>query len=391
MKKILSLIYLSLPLILAGCASDTIADMEQNHAGTRDFEWSKRIYGVMPQFETDDDQLQSRSTYVFDNATKSMKFGWNGGDAIGVFAVDEENPSNQAQQVFSATTVNAQGSMSATFTADDGKITSLEGRTQYLAYYPVISTHDTDYTNLPVSYENQVQGDNVNIQAFYENKTSDAYLNSEKDACAHLPQFDYSVAAPVTSTRKGGADFTFTRMGSVVRFYLKAPDNVIFDSLQVVNNEADFILTADMDARQTVSSSSFHNARTSHMVSLKFAGGFDLTDTNGTNYRHYSAPQNNVGYIIAYMMFAPIDLRYKTGSTLYLLGHRNVGGGAKEKLYYRATAPLSQINIAQNKVQQWQLTNEPDEPITFNPISVLEWTEGTTLNNGENGEGTQGW
>lgn len=390
MKKILSLIYLSLPLILAGCASDTIADMEQNHAGTRDFEWSKRIYGVMPQFETDDDQLQSRSSYVFDNATKSMKFGWNGGDAIGVFAVDEENPSNQAQQVFSATTVNAQGSMSATFTADDGKITSLAGRTQYLAYYPVISTHDTDYTNIHVSYENQKQGYNVNIQAFYKNNTSDAYLVSEKNACAHLPQFDYSVAAPITTTNKGGADFSFTRMGSVVRFYLKAPDNVIFDSLQVVNNEADFILTADMDARQTVSSSSFHNARTSHKVSLQFEGGFDLTDKSSDHYREYASPEQNVGYIIAYMMFAPIDLTSKINSTLYLLGHKVVGGETVH-LYYRATTALKPINIAQNKVQQWQLVNGDDEPITFEPISVQEWYDGTTLNNGENGEGTQGW
>lgn len=387
MKKIFYLIYLSLPLILTGCASDTIADMEQNHAGTRDFEWSKRIYGVMPQFETDDDQLQSRSTYVFDNATKSMKFGWNGGDAIGVFAVDEENPSNQAQQEFNAVSVNAEGSSGATFEGNDGQIKSLAGNTKYIAYFPYNSGHDIGYTNIPVSYEHQVQEANVNIKAFYTNNKSTDYLDSEIRACAHLPHYDYNVSTPVTSTPNGGAHFPFVRMGSVVRFYLKAPDAVIFDSLQVVNNQADFVLTADMN----VATASFSPKRTSHMVSLQFGTtGFDLTDTNGTNYRHYSAPQNNVGYIIAYMMFAPIDLTSKINSTLYLLGHKIVDGNTV-KLYYRATTVLSKINIAQNKVQQWQLVNAPDQPITFAPISVQEWIDGTTLNNGENGEGTQGW
>lgn len=386
MKKIFYLIYLSLPLILAGCASDTIADMEQNHAGTRDFEWSKRICGIFPEFDADDESLQSRSTYVFNNTSKGMDFGWVSGDEIGVFPVNSQDPANQTQQVFSATTLNSQSNMSATFTAGDGKITSLEGSTQYLAYYPAITTYDTDYTKIPVSYEHQVQWDNVNIKAFYADKTSADYLISEKAACAHLPGYDYSVAAPVTSTKKGGADFTFTRMGSVVRFYLKAPDAVIFDSLQVVNNQADFVLTADMN----VATASFSPKRTSHKVSLQFEGGFDLTDKSSNHYRQYASPEQNVGYIIAYMMFAPIDLTSKINSTLYLLGHKVVGGETVH-LYYRATTALKPINIAQNKVQQWQLVNGDDEPITFEPISVQEWYDGTTLNNGENGEGTQGW
>ena len=289
----------------------------------------------------------------------------------------------------------------ASITNADTDINSITSGQRYVAYSPFTAV-DEDKNVIHVTYRNQIQKESVNMDAYYKRSQSDeqmqAYLASEKEASAHLGKYDYMVSA-ATAPEHGNMSFKFTRLGSIVRFYLRIPAEGFYDSIQVINKDAAFILDADMDITKTNSSEAFTNPVTSHIVSLSFQkekkeeggnvshSGFDLTDTPDNHY--YGTPSSGRrGYIIAYMMFAPINLNTANigKSTLYLLGHDKNGN----KKYYRATDKLTKINIAQNKTQQWApATLELDEPIDFVPVEVEIWKNDTNFDN--DGTGTDDW
>lgn len=356
------------------------------------------IIGISPQIEPEEEGL-TRSSLTFSPTLRAMTFAWDATDALGVFPINATNIST-AQQKFSINANDING-LSAKFSNADTDVNSITSGQRYVAYSPFTAV-DEDKKFIHVTYRNQIQKESVNMDAYYKRSQSDeqmqAYLASEKEASAHLGKYDYMVSA-ATAPEHGNMSFQFTRLGSIVRFYLRIPAEGFYDSIQVINKDAAFILDADMDITKTNSSEAFTNSVTSHIVSLSFQkekkeeggnvshSGFDLTDTPDNHY--YGTPSSGRrGYIIAYMMFAPINLNTANigKSTLYLLGHDKNGN----KTYFRAKDKLTKINIAQNKTQQWapaQLEN--DQPIDFVPVEVEIWKNDTNFDN--DGTGTDDW
>lgn len=356
------------------------------------------IIGISPQIEPEEEGL-TRSSLTFSPTLRAMTFAWDATDALGVFPINATNIST-AQQKFSINANDING-LSAKFSNADTDVNSITSGQRYVAYSPFTAV-DEDKNVIHVTYRNQIQKESVNMDAYYKRSQSDeqmqAYLASEKEASAHLGKYDYMVSA-ATAPEHGNMSFQFTRLGSIVRFYLRIPAEGFYDSIQVINKDAAFILDADMDITKTNSSEAFTNSVTSHIVSLSFQkekkeeggnvshSGFDLTDTPDNHY--YGTPSSGRrGYIIAYMMFAPINLNTANigNSTLYLLGHDKNGN----KTYFRAKDKLTKINIAQNKTQQWAPASlELDEPIDFVPVEVEIWKNDTNFDN--DGTGTDDW
>ena len=129
-------------------------------------------------------------------------------------------------------------------------------------------------------------------------------------------------------------------------------------------------------------------------------------DTKVTyDYWRTSATGKYYGYIMAYMMIAPIDLTSKANSKLYLYARKAISYYADVTEYNEAkgtsltaegfaalaksekiktfvrkayVATLSKLNFQAGKHVQWNATGyDPEEPIHFTPVSLSldDWTE----------------
>lgn len=390
------IIALIMSVLVLSCTAD-IATSEAEDSPISDT--GDAVIGIIPEMETDDEDV-TRSTLIFSPTLRAMTFAWEQTDAIGVFPYKSTNIST-TQQKFGILPTEING-LSAKFKNDDDAVPMLKEGEQYVSYSP-FSTVDENKNAVHATFRNQIQKESVNMDAYYQKEQSNdmmnAYLESEAKASAHLGKYDYMVSS-ATAPVDGKASFHFTRLGSIVRFYLRIPAEGYYDSIQVINKDANFIIDADLDITKSDAAKAFVKPVTSHIVSLAFRkdvtdesgnvtgqSGFDLYDSKNNPY--YGEPSSGRrGYIIAYMMFAPINLKADNigQSTLYLLGHDKSGN----RTYYRAKDKLSKINIAQNKTQQWapaQLEN--DQPIDFVPVEVEIWKDDTNFDN--NGTGTDEW
>ena len=228
------------------------------------------------------------------------------------------------------------------------------------------------------------------------------YKASEEMASKHLPKYDFQVSAGA-APRDNHLVFDYTRLSSFVRLYLKVTEEATYDSIIILNKDADFFIDGTMDISKNVSSEAFTPKTTLHYVTLRL--GEKTTDENGvTKYAGFriwndnKAPKiedqcalwsatKNAGYIVAYMAFVPIQLKnLANGCTLYLLGHDKSGN----KKYYRAKTTLSKYNLEQNKIQQWAPSEHSvDEPIEVIPVEVEEWKADMEFSN--EGTGTEEW
>lgn len=403
MKKFF--LYMTAALMMAACSSE--GDMLTPTVEDKDMVPEEPLTGVrasVPDVLMYGDEDLTRTSLTYSLAEKRMKFTWETGDNIGVFPTT----SNTAQQVeFSLTNeelIVGANSVTGMFEPADENVEPLEVNTHYASYSPYLSYQNANskfnvsdpfgYNNVPVSYEGQRQAVNVNIQKFYDRNNStesmDAYKASEIPACEHLGDYDYLVS-DATTTELGGVHFNYSRLGGVVRFYFLVPAAEVFDELQLVNSEANFMLEGTMD----VMSNTLTATKTGHMLKLKLGpdsktsgDSFDMTKVDGNPVcaASYKLDKSNA-YIIAYMMAAPIELASLKACTLYLVGHKSSTDATKT--YYKAT--LNKYDIPQDRVLQWTSTTlAPDDPITFSPITVQEWEAGTTFTNGD-GNGTGGF
>lgn len=389
------IIALIMSVLVLSCTAD-IATSEAEDSPISDT--GDAVIGIIPEMETDDEDV-TRSTLIFSPTLRAMTFAWEQTDAIGVFPYESAGIATK-QQRFGILPTEING-LSAKFKNDDDAVQMRKGK-QYVSYSP-FSTVDENRNAVHATFRNQIQKESVNMDAYYKRADSDmmnAYLESEAKASAHLGKYDYMVSS-ATAPVDGKASFHFTRLGSIVRFYLRIPAQGYYDSIQVINKDANFIIDADLDITKSDAAKAFVKPVTSHIVSLAFRkdvkdesgnvtgqNGFDLYKTDNNPYYGKPSSGDRRGYIIAYMMFAPINLKDDNigQSTLYLLGHDESGN----RTYYRAKDKLSKINIAQNKTQQWapaQLEN--DQPIDFVPVEVEIWKDDTNFDN--NGTGTDEW
>ncbi len=414
MKKIF--IYFATAMMLASCSSEENVADDKNKPIENPFPDYNGVVATMPDVEfVGDDDPQTRASLTYDFNKKIMKSTWTEGDVVGVYPLEDEGvtlPIEQSSQQPwkldpNTPLVVGESSVTGMFVGADASVQALEANARYISYFPY-TTYDGTYDKIPVSYRNQRQDVNVNVNAYYNRNAStqnmDDYLASEPLASAHLGAYDYLVSNAIAHPN-GGAHFVYTRLGSIARFFIKVPARNVYDALIFYNSRANFVLDAEM----SVAEKKLIPKETGHSMILQLGGnGFDLTnpETNPTSFN------GEKGYIIAYLMSAPmVNLKSleMDPCTLYLLGHMDISEDDynnlsssdklvyekigencyRTKTYYKNSVDLSKFNLEQNKVQQWSPTLGPDKPIEFQSISVQQWKEETGFDN--EGKGTETW
>lgn len=411
MKKVFA--YISIILFLASCSSeDTISNT--------DVEIEKELDGQYVEVEPIemDESLVTRSTLYYLYTEKKAVFSWGDNDQIGVFAVakgtnEMDKPDKKSQAIYRLLSSNSDNAsdLFREFEPAPG-VQPIAKSTEYVACHPIAQVGKVGYTDIPFSLLSQTQM--APVEMYYypfsgnPNVSIADYLQSEKDAASHLSPKDYLASPNQTTSEQANIIFHMKRMGAIVRFYIKAPNNLktepkkemVYETLHLTCQDESF-LGFDVKGEMDLSNRSFVNTEKSKVVSLTFncpidyptlenVNGDGVIDDNGLDMSLTSkCVYNGVGYIVAYMMVAPVDLRgYKENSlTLYLAAHEK--GNPENKHYYKATN-LARPELYANRFYQWTVANaDEDTPIEFTTITVEEWRKGTDIDN--NGAGTSKW
>ena len=403
MKKTIYILCVLLIFAVVGCVNDL--DMTPIGEETVDVtvpeEDGDGVYGNAPVVDFGD--ALTRSTLTFDYNTRTLLFSWEINDLVGVFPVQDDNSRLQiaykVNEIISA--------HRARFTQKDNAVSPVKTGDLFVSYKPAKDNYDGNSSTIPFSFANQYQENPVNMKSYWDSlKVSSIgegkyYKESEEMASSHLPEYDFQVSAGA-APRDNHLVFDYTRLSSFVRLYLKVTEEATYDSIIILNKDADFFIDGTMDISKNVSSEAFKPKTKLHYVTLRLGkktvvdgvtkyDGFSIwndhqTEDDENKCTLWSATKN-AGYIVAYMAFVPIQLKnLANGCTLYLLGHDKSGN----KKYYRAKQPLSKYNLEQNKIQQWAPSeNSVDEPIEVIPVEVEEWKADMEFSN--EGTGTEEW
>ena len=402
MKKTIYILYVLLIFAVVGCVNDL--DMTPIGEETVDVtvpeEDGDGVYGNAPVVDFGD--ALTRSTLTFDYNTRTLLFSWEINDLVGVFPVQDDNSRLQiaykVNEIISA--------HRARFTQKDNAVSPVKTGDLFVSYKPAKDNYDGNSSTIPVSFANQYQENPVNMKSYLDtlkvNKGEGKYYKaSEEMASIHLPKYDYQVSSGA-APRDNHLVFDYTRLSSFVRLYLKVTEEATYDSIIILNKDADFFIDGTMDISKNVSSKAFTPKTKLHYVTLRLGkktvkngvteyAGFKIWNDNKApkiedQCALWSA-EKKAGYIVAYMAFVPIQLKnLANGCTLYLLGHDKSGN----KKYYRAKQPLSKYNLEQNKIQQWAPSEHSvDEPIEVVPVEVEEWKADMEFSN--EGTGTEEW
>lgn len=404
MKKTIYILCVLLIFAVVGCVNDL--DMTPIGEETVDVtvpeEDGDGVYGNAPVVDFGD--ALTRSTLTFDYKTRTLLFSWVMGDLVGVFPVQDDN--SKSQIVY---TVNEMISAHrARFTQKDNAVSpEIKTGNLFVSYKPAKEKYEGKSTEIPFSFANQYQENPVNMKSYWDSLQVSSigegkyYKESEKMASSHLPEYDFQVSSGA-APRDNHLVFDYTRLSSFVRLYLKVKEEATYDSIIILNKDADFFIDGTMDISKNVSSEAFTPKTKLHYVTLRLGektvvdgvtkyDGFSIwndhqTEDDEKKCALWSATKQ-AGYIVAYMAFVPIQLKnLANGCTLYLLGHDKSGN----KKYYRATKTLSKYNLEQNKIQQWAPSEHSvDEPIEVIPVEVEEWKADMEFSN--EGTGTEEW
>lgn len=403
MKKILTYMTLMAAVILTACSdADDFAQGNKTVVVPSEIGKIEATTGSIPDFMYEEGELTSRSSLAYDHFNARMKFSWKqpksgGSDAIGVFALNDDNPTESAQMKYVVTDddlVESGNYVTGVFENADPEAAPLGKENEYEACSPWKDGYDMDYTQVPISYLGQKQASNVQMSLLKTYNTSKSeddkalYMASEAAACAHLGAYDF-MASSATTTIAAHAHFLFQHMGATVRFFMLAPSNdVTYDSLQLVNNYKKFPVRAKMNVKEKT----LTPVEERHVLSLEFNGGIDMSDADkrATYMYTYSKPM-----IVAYMEVPAIDLTFEDAnkkSQLYLLAHRidTTDPENPKTIKYCYKANLSQKNIRAGYYYQWNVGPSTDTPITFEEISIETWKTGTEFTNAD-GNGTEDW
>lgn len=384
--------YIAALLLLTACSSENIVIEPATDT-------AEETAGIGVRIEAPvglGDEFISRASLIFDDAKDIMAFQWGNDDCIGVFTYNKDDAEHSSQQKFSQIEGDPRNTdpLLRYFETNDNKVV-VDPNSKYVACLPYFANHPVNYTNIPVSYTGQRQTKPVDFSNYWNNKNDEAYKTSQQAASAHLSKYDYLCTGITTPKSDGSILFNLNRMGAIVRFWIRInpKKNFVYDELQLVNKSKEFITEATMNAEAKTLTPTATGK--SHVMTLKLGEenvGFDMTDqtNDGTKsttpfYDYYNGKYT--GYIMAYMMLAPIDLQGDDveNCELYLVAHER---GTENKHYFKATG-LSKPNLQQNSFYKWTIVPEEDNPIEFSDITVEEWRNGTTFEN--NGAGTGTW
>lgn len=401
MKKTIYILYVLLIFAVVGCVNDL--DMTPIGEETVDVtvpeEDGDGVYGNAPVVDFGD--ALTRSTLTFDYKTRTLLFSWVMGDLVGVFPVQDDN--SKSQIVYTVNEMISAHRARFTQVDQDAQPDSINKGEQFVSYKPATENYEGKSSEIPFSFANQYQENPVNMKSYLDtlkvNKGEGKYYKaSEEMASKHLPKYDFQVSAGA-APRDNHLVFDYTRLSSFVRLYLKVKEEATYDSIIILNKDADFFIDGTMDISKNVSSEAFTPKTKLHYVTLRLGkktvvdgvtkyDGFKIwNDQNDEKKCALWSAEKNAGYIVAYMAFVPIQLKnLANGCTLYLLGHDDSGN----KKYYRAKTTLSKYNLEQNKIQQWAPSEHSvDEPIEVIPVEVEEWKADMEFSN--EGTGTEEW
>lgn len=356
-------------MFVASCSQDVIHDPVI---------CENEVYATLPELNYDNSaEGVTRSSLVYDYSLQKMHFTWKEDDRLGVFPVNEDPTKRQQVRFDLFSGADTPGGF---FDSYDSGVRVISKNKSYIAFRPY--TTEDDYTKLNVKYSAQEAKAFPRMKycpSFKDNpyKNVEEYENSEKEASKHLSDADYMVSEQVTATSEGHCAFHFKRVGAVVRFYLRSPREMMYDGLQLVLRGKKFVHTGMLNAI----TEKITAVTTGNQLNLKFSPALDMTDKNSDYY------YKGKGYIVSYMMIAPIDLSDAENVTLYLKGH--IGS---TPYYYKAKGPLAKPNLKANDFYQWtSADNTDDAAIIFDEISVQEWERDVEYSNGEEGTGTSIW
>lgn len=404
MKKTIYILYVLLIFAVVGCVNDL--DMTPIGEETVDVtvpeEDGDGVYGNAPVVDFGD--ALTRSTLTFDYKTRTLLFSWVMGDLVGVFPDREDNRNSQIE--YTVNEIISAHRARFTQVDQDAQPDSINKGEQFVSYKPATENYEGKSSEIPFSFANQYQENPVNMKSYLDtlkvNKGEGKYYKaSEEMASIHLPKYDYQVSSGA-APRDNHLVFDYTRLSSFVRLYLKVKEQATYDSIIILNKDADFFIDGTMDISKNVSSAAFTPKTKLHYVTLRLGektvengvtkyAGFRIWNDHQTeddeNKCALWSAEKNAGYIVAYMAFVPIQLKnLANGCTLYLLGHDKSGN----KKYYRAKTTLSKYNLEQNKIQQWAPSEHSvDEPIEVIPVEVEEWKADMEFSN--EGTGTEEW
>ena len=358
---------LAIAALMASCSQDVIEG---------DAVYEGEVYATLPELL---DGNVTRSALVYNYSEKKMHFAWDSGDKIGVFAIN--NDAARRQQIQYDLKQGA-GTMAGSFDSYDTDVQAdIKKDQSYLAFRPYSKIGN--YAKLDVKYDEQTAKAYPKMKYFpfpgnvNPDANADKYNASEAAASAHLTDADYMVAPPVVASVDHHCAFEFKRIGAVVRFYLKSPQPMVYDGIQLVAKNKQFVLTGMLDAQTRVISP----VTTSTAMFLTFSSPLDLTNTSSEYY------YNGSGYIVSYMMIAPIDLTDAEDISIYLKGH--IGNNT---YYFKSQGELQKPNLTANMFYQWTSgDNNGDPAIVFDHISVQDWERDVIYSNGEEGTGTSTW
>ena len=358
---------LAIAALMASCSQDVIEG---------DAVYEGEVYATLPELL---DGSVTRSALVYNYSEKKMHFAWDSGDKIGVFAIN--NDAARRQQIQYDLKKGA-GTMAGSFDSYDTDVQAdIKKNQSYLAFRPYSKIGN--YAKLDVKYDEQTAKAYPKMKYFpfpgnvNPDANADKYNASEAAASAHLTDADYMVAPPVVASVDHHCAFEFKRIGAVVRFYLKSPQPMVYDGIQLVAKNKQFVLTGMLDAQKRIISP----VTTSTAMFLTFSSPLDLTNTSSEYY------YNGSGYIVSYMMIAPIDLTDAEDISIYLKGH--IGNNT---YYFKSQGELEKPNLTANMFYQWTSgDNNGDPAIVFDHISVQDWERDVIYSNGEGGTGTGTW
>ena len=159
----------------------------------------------------------SAASYTFD-INKGIFFSWQYDDVIGVYTTKGTRIKHWALDV-------SDGGKAATFSSYGW---SLVEKRKYYLYYPYNDSYfknDTPITNLPITFDGQMQSGNNSL--------------------SHIATYDYMIGEGITDDNS--ADFKLNHLCSVIRIEYASPKSAVYTNVALRTTDNVFCRTAEMN------------------------------------------------------------------------------------------------------------------------------------------------
>ena len=159
----------------------------------------------------------SAASYTFD-INKGISFSWQYDDVIGVYTTKGTRIKHWALDV-------SDGGKAATFSSYGW---SLVEKRKYYLYYPYNDSYfknDTPITNLPITFDGQMQSGNNSL--------------------SHIATYDYMIGEGITDDNS--ADFKLNHLCSVIRIEYVSPKSAVYTNVSLRTTDNVFCRTAEMN------------------------------------------------------------------------------------------------------------------------------------------------